>query len=599
MRDSRSTAGVAGRNHLSSLVRRHWPKLVALASVSFVGALLEASFLVLITAVAVSFLEDEDIIGPYLGLSISRSTAVLAAIGLLVVRFALSLGSLELSTALSKNVATEQRAKLASAYLRADWAVQQSEPSGQLQILTTSFVTWAYTAISAVTAALGAVLSILAFLFVGIAVDPVLTTLALVVVLGLGVTLAPIRRRIRARSQATVRHAIAFAKSVTELGSVGLEMQTYGVRDGFEARISNLSEEELRARKRASMLSGSLGPIYTTMAYFAILAGIGAMTLGASIDLATIGTVLLLMVRALSQGQAFQSALGRIAESEPYLDRMVAAVERYETSSGRGGQDVPTSLTPLELCDVSFAYPNGRLALSRLTLNVARGETVGVIGPSGAGKSTLAQILLGLRRPTTGSVQVAGVDLDRVDRSWWSKRVAFVAQDAMLLTGTIEDNIRFFREGLTQSAIQSAAMRASVLKDIEALPKGFGTHLGERGSQLSGGQRQRISIARALAGEPEFLILDEPTSALDGQSESLVRDTLGQLRGEVTILIIAHRMSTLEMCDRIMVLEGGIVTACDTPQAVYRSSEFYRRSLELAGMSPPDCDGLDDGCAHQ
>ena len=129
-----------------------------------------------------------------------------------------------------------------------------------------------------------------------------------------------------------------------------------------------------------------------------------------------------------------------------------------------------------------------------------------------------------------------------------------------------------------------AATQANILKDIQALPQGFDTHLGERGTQLSGGQRQRLSIARALAAEPELLVLDEPTSALDGMSEALIRNALAGLKGRVTVVIIAHRLSTLEMCDRIMVIESGEVTAFDSPDALRRSSDFYQKSLIVAGI---------------
>ena len=131
------------------------------------------------------------------------------------------------------------------------------------------------------------------------------------------------------------------------------------------------------------------------------------------------------------------------------------------------------------------------------------------------------------------------------------RHVSFVPQDPALFTGSVAENIRFFRDGIDDDDLRRAAQQANVLADITALPQGFDTHLGERGGGLSGGQRQRLSIARALAGSPSLLVLDEPTSALDGQSEQLIRDTILGLRGQVTVVVIAHRMSTIDMCDRI------------------------------------------------
>ena len=179
---------------------------------------------------------------------------------------------------------------------------------------------------------------------------------------------------------------------------------------------------------------------------------------------------------------------------------------------------------------------------------------------------------------------MGGTELRDVSRSWWSGRVAFMAQDALLFTGTVAENIRFFRDGIDDEALRTAARQANVLGDIEALPRGFDTHLGERGTQLSGGQRQRLSIARALAGRPELLVLDEPTSALDGRSEALIRDTMAALKGAVTVVVIAHRMSTLDICDRIMVIEDGRLTGFGTPAALHDDSSFYQGAMALAGI---------------
>jgi ABC-type multidrug transport system fused ATPase/permease subunit len=216
--------------------------------------------------------------------------------------------------------------------------------------------------------------------------------------------------------------------------------------------------------------------------------------------------------------------------------------------------------------------------------SIRRGEIIGIIGPSGAGKSTLVQLLLGLREPTSGSVFVNGVPLTDVDRSSWTRLVSFVPQDAHLSTGTVAANIRFFRDDIEVADIQGALDRANLSSDVDKLADGWKTHLGERGLQLSGGQRQRMSIARALAGKPQLLILDEPTSSLDVWSESMIRSTVAGLKGDVTVIVIAHRLSTLDMCDRLMVIEGGHLTAFDSPERLRGDSDFYRNALLLSGI---------------
>lgn len=588
MPDAKSEPGRSeAQAYLRQLVSRNRGRMVVLAGLSLVGALLEAVFLVLITGIALSLVSGRDAVGPFAGVTLSLPQTLAAAAVLLVGRLALNLATVYVSAALARKVTTDQRHDLAHAYAQTSWAVQQAEPSGILQALMVNFVGGSIAAISAVTSAVTSALSLVAFLGIGVAVDPLSTVLVLGALLVLGGILAPVRKRVRLRAKDSAGRGLQFANGVAELGALGLEMQVFGVRSRFADRLDALTEDEVSASFRVRTMSGALSPLYIFLAYSAILAGVGAMVVfgGQGANLSVIGAVMLLMLRSLAYGQQLQSAAGSIASSLPYLERVQSTLDRYRDAATWAGHAVPESVTPLELRSVGFAYTQERPALSNVHLTVDSGEIVGVIGPSGAGKSTLAQLLLGVRQPTTGTLRVSGVELQEVDHDWWTKRVAFVAQDALLFTGTVAENIRFFRDGISDEAVRNAARRANVLRDVERLPQGFETHLGERGSQLSGGQRQRMSIARALAGRPELLILDEPTSALDGTSEALIRDTLADLKGEVTVIIIAHRMSTLDICERIVVIESGRMTDVGSPEELRQTSEYYRNALAVAGIN--------------
>ena len=147
------------------------------------------------------------------------------------------------------------------------------------------------------------------------------------------------------------------------------------------------------------------------------------------------------------------------------------------------------------------------------------------------------------------------------------------------------DNIAFFRDDIDRDSIERAARQAHIFDEIVAMPDGFASEVGERGGSLSGGQRQRISIARALAGDPELLVMDEPTSALDVRSESLIRRTIAELEGRVTVIIIAHRLSTLDVCDRIMVLHDGVLKRWTPPASLAANDRFYQESLQLSGLA--------------
>ena len=222
--------------------------------------------------------------------------------------------------------------------------------------------------------------------------------------------------------------------------------------------------------------------------------------------------------------------------------------------------------------------------LRDVSFELHRGETVGIVGPSGSGKSTLVQLMLRLREPSQGHIQVDGRQVGTLSLDAWYQRVSFVPQEPRFFAGTVADNIRFFRDGIDDAAVRRAAKLANLEDEIESWPLHYDTPVGERGGQLSGGQRQRLSIARALAKEPDVLVLDEPTSALDVRSESLIRETLRGLGSDTTVVVIAHRLSTLDVCDRIMVVKDGWIEGFDAPDRLEATDPFYRESLRLSGL---------------
>jgi ATP-binding cassette, subfamily B, bacterial len=222
--------------------------------------------------------------------------------------------------------------------------------------------------------------------------------------------------------------------------------------------------------------------------------------------------------------------------------------------------------------------------LRDISFTIAPNEIIGIVGPSGAGKSTLVQLLLGLRDPDEGRIMAADRDISTFDRTEWARKVTFVPQAAHLIAGTIAENVAFLRDDVAQEDVERAARLAHLHDDISGFPEGYQRQVGPHGGHLSGGQQQRLCIARALVEHPDVLILDEPTSALDVRSEHLVRTTLLGLKDRMTVIVIAHRLSTLTICDRIMVIKDGELKDFDTPLHLERSSEFYREALALSGM---------------
>ena len=224
---------------------------------------------------------------------------------------------------------------------------------------------------------------------------------------------------------------------------------------------------------------------------------------------------------------------------------------------------------------VSFSYTEEREVLSDVHFAIPRGKTVGLIGPSGAGKTSVADILLRLFEPTRGRVLIDGKPISDVSLESWRQHTGYVSQDIFLLNASIEENIRFYRPELTQEAVIAAAKKANCYEFIESLPEQFATVVGDRGVLLSGGQRQRIALARALATAPELLILDEATSALDSGSEDVIQEAIQGLRGSVTVLVIAHRLTTVENADLLVVLDQGKVVETGSPKELLAQPNSY------------------------
>jgi ATP-binding cassette subfamily C protein len=223
-----------------------------------------------------------------------------------------------------------------------------------------------------------------------------------------------------------------------------------------------------------------------------------------------------------------------------------------------GGVTLRTALT---LQDVRYRYPEAAVdALRGISLSIRPGEAVGFIGPTAAGKSTLVDVILGLLEPTAGVVSVDGWDIQN-DVASWQRQIGYVPQDIYLIDDTIRRNIAFGRPDalIDEQAVARAVATAHLDRDIDLMPAGLDTVIGHRGVRLSGGQRQRIGIARALYHNPDVLVMDEATSSLDHETEREVVAAIGRLRGTKTLIMIAHRLTTVQGCDRLYVLEQGLI----------------------------------------
>lgn len=247
-----------------------------------------------------------------------------------------------------------------------------------------------------------------------------------------------------------------------------------------------------------------------------------------------------------------------IARGRESLRSIAEVLDEPDIERNEGKPRVSTVTGLLEFDDVSLVYPDSdRPAISRVTLRIEPGETIAFVGPSGSGKSTMLNLALGFVRPTGGRVRLDGIDMEDLDLRSMRQFLSVVPQESVLFAGTIRDNVTFGLAEVDDARVTQALRDANAEEFINELPDGWNTVVGERGARLSGGQRQRLSIARALIRDPRILLLDEATSALDGDAERAVQQALERLVASRTTLIVAHRLSTVQSADRIVVLDRG------------------------------------------
>jgi ABC-type multidrug transport system fused ATPase/permease subunit len=242
----------------------------------------------------------------------------------------------------------------------------------------------------------------------------------------------------------------------------------------------------------------------------------------------------------------------------------------------------------IRIDDLSFAYSSDSTdVLHRISLDIPAGSSLALVGASGAGKSTLVDLLLGLHTPRSGRITVDGWDIQE-DISLWQRSLGLVPQDIYLMDDTIASNIAFGESAakIDQERLSAAVTKAQLDELLPVLPEGLDTMVGERGVRLSGGQRQRIGIARALYLQPQLVILDEATSALDNETERRITDTIESLHGEMTIVVVAHRLSTIRNCDRVLFLKDGEIEASGTFDEVEAQSPDFASLVALASLRP-------------
>ena len=301
--------------------------------------------------------------------------------------------------------------------------------------------------------------------------------------------------------------------------------------------------------------------IIQEISVFAMLAGIALVGVSVlNLDFAVIMALLFVLFRLAPRVSTVNLNRQSLAVSLAMLHHVRVTMDETEVPTITSGEMPFVELQKgIELKDLSFSYNGGTPVLQKTGFTIEQGKVTAIAGTSGAGKTTLVDLILRHYDPDQGNILVDGVDLRELDLASWRQAIGVVSQDVFLFHDTVDYNISLGRPDVNQEDIQNAARQAYAHDFILQLPQGYDTPIGDRGWNLSGGQRQRIALARAILKEPEILILDEATSSLDSESEQLIHDYMNEIRGTCTLVVVAHRLSTIRDADRIVVLEDGKV----------------------------------------
>ncbi len=421
---------------------------------------------------------------------------------------------------------------------------------------------------------------------------PLLGVTVAAVAVGLGVGIAA-SKRLRGLELTTQRRVGVMSSSVSRMLSALRTIRASGATEREMAGVLGAAREARDASVAAAKVRAVIAPVTglaVQVAFIAVL-GIGGYRVasGALSVGSLVAFVLLLFTLVLPLGQllrvwtVLQAGLAALTRIDEVLDVEVeedgSAAQAGVAVEGAAAGGAPTGDrdAPLLVLDhVAFSYADGTSALVDAHFSVPAGTRTAVVGPSGAGKSTLLSLVERFHDVTGGAVRLGGVDVREMPRAALRARMGYVEQDAPVLAGTLASNLRLAAPDASDADLLAALETVALGEMATRSPEGLGAEVGEGGVLLSGGQRQRLAIARSLLAQPELLLLDEPTASLDARNEALLREALAAAAASRTLVVVAHRLSTVVDSDQIVVLDAGRVVATGTHAELLESSPLYR-----------------------
>ncbi len=509
----------------------------------------------------------------YAGLNISVSGIFLMLVGFLVLRLAVYTGYqlvVQYAVADYKRNTIE---KLTHKLFQTRWEYYKNQNRGSLLDYMTTRIIRVRDLMNLIAKLLTSYTVALGYLLVATWISIPLTFGAILISIVTVSIMIPLAGQTKQISQSSLESQNQISRFLSEFMYAFREIKIYNIFDDIEEKIRKQTRKNARAEVKVGLMQNLSQEMFMVLIGIALLGGFyyGLAVVGAGFEeLAPFGFLFLLIFQRINKLDMVQ----RVAEYSPsinVLEDLSVDLEKNREPNGGGGVRRESQFSLQESVrfnEVCFRYADhdgsGETeALTDITFEIPQATMTAFVGRSGAGKSTLIGLLLGLLEPTKGEILADGQTINEIGLENWRSTISYVPQSPFLLNDTIIENIRFFRQ-ISEDQVREAARKSHSAKFIHDTPDGYDTVIGEEGVNLSGGQRQRIVFARAIAADPQILVLDEPTSELDTISEQHLRDSLLELRDNMTIISVSHQLSTIVEAVKIIVLDNGKVVESGT-----------------------------------
>lgn len=495
---------------------------------------------------------------------------------LFVIKTALYFFSQYINLMVRSKYERDSRNELLALTVGGDWLYLSKQKIGHLEQAITMNIEMGSKFLLSISSLLLILANLFVYSLLAVNISPTITALTLFFGLALFYGYKPLFKKIREASNLTVKEYKNIAHYVNEI-ILGIKIIKAGFVERQAARKASNFFETLRELRIKSGLYGIMAAVTLQLAPIFFILGIFAIFYKTSIfNFSSFAVIVYAINRVFINFQSIQAETNSLISLAPFL----TTVQNYRNEAlsakeeDKGVKNFNFN-DRLEFANVSFTYGAKHRTVSNINFVVKKGEILGLVGPSGAGKTTIVDLFLRLLKPQKGLILLDGVDISEISLKEWRTNVGYVSQDVFLFNDTIASNIRFYDDSLREEDIVKAAKMADIYDFIMKQPEKFKTVIGERGTKLSGGQRQRLALARVLARQPKLLILDEATSALDNESEIAVQKTIESLRGKITVVTIAHRLTTVINFDRLIVLKNGRIVEEGKPQDLLQDKNSY------------------------